>query len=132
MFTKSLFLLNYKPSSQRVPRVGRVWLAQAHTQALKSPSTTRNVMRPKRPSWTSPLTKANRPHLFTAYNVYPDLRHAGLYLLAFPNITRSCGVNSCAPCTHPQTNLRAINTAPTPPNPLHPPTSPQKYGFVEN
>jgi hypothetical protein len=34
------------------------------------------------------------------------------------NITRTCGVNSRAVFTHPQTKSRALNTAPTPPNPL--------------
>jgi hypothetical protein len=34
------------------------------------------------------------------------------------NSTRACGVNFRALFTHPQTKPRALNTAPTPPNPL--------------
>jgi hypothetical protein len=33
--TNSSLLLTSEPNSRRVPRVGRVWLAQAHTQAAK-------------------------------------------------------------------------------------------------
>jgi hypothetical protein len=47
------------------------------------PNTPVNVMRPKRPSWTSPLTKANRASLFLACVVYPNMRHVCLYSLAF-------------------------------------------------
>jgi hypothetical protein len=43
MFTKSSFLLIYKPNSRRVPRVGRVWLAQAHTQGFETPPRERDV-----------------------------------------------------------------------------------------
>jgi hypothetical protein len=48
-----------------------------------------NVMRPKRPSWTSPLTEANRPRLFTTCSVSPSVRHAGFYSHAF-QIHRPC------------------------------------------
>jgi hypothetical protein len=40
IFTKSSFLLTSEPSSRRVPCVGRVWLAQAHTQAFQTPPST--------------------------------------------------------------------------------------------
>jgi hypothetical protein len=49
------------------------------------PNTTVNVMRPKRPSWTSSLTKANRHRLFTTRSVYPNLRHVDFYSLVFQN-----------------------------------------------
>jgi hypothetical protein len=110
MFTNSLFLLNYKPNSRRVPRLGRVWLAQAHTTLF-------NVMHPKRLSWTSPLPKANRPRLVAACNVETSVMWVFTRLL-FKYITRACGVNFRALFTHPQTKPRQLNTAPTPPNPL--------------
>jgi hypothetical protein len=47
------------------------------------PSTTVNVMRPKRPSWTSPLAKCNRPRPLSAYTIYQILHHAGFYSLVF-------------------------------------------------
>jgi hypothetical protein len=47
------------------------------------PNTSLNGMRPRRPSWTSPLTKVNRPHLFAACCAYPNLRHVGFCSLAF-------------------------------------------------
>jgi hypothetical protein len=78
-------------------------------------------MRPKRPSWTSPLTKAHRPRQFAARNIYPNLRHVSIYSLAFQKhypLTRACGVNFRALFTHTQTKSCALNTAPTPPNPL--------------
>jgi hypothetical protein len=46
------------------------------------------------------------------------------------NITRASGVNFHALFTHPQTKPRALNTAPTPPNPLQ--KGPQKHGYVEH
>jgi hypothetical protein len=36
------------------------------------PKTTVNVMRPKRPNWTSSLAKANRHRLFIERSVYPN------------------------------------------------------------
>jgi hypothetical protein len=67
-------------------------------------------MRPNRPSWTLPLTKANRPRLFTVCVAYSNLRNVGLYLLVSKYITRACGVNFHAPFTHPPTIPRALNT----------------------
>jgi hypothetical protein len=69
------------------------------------PNTTVNVMRPKRPNRTSPLSKANRPRLFTTCSVYTNLRYVGFHLLS-ETITRACGVNFRALFTHMQTKLR--------------------------
>jgi hypothetical protein len=40
MLNNSSFLLTSEPNSRRVPRVGRVGLAQAHTQAFQTPPST--------------------------------------------------------------------------------------------
>jgi hypothetical protein len=56
--------------------------------------------------------------MFTACIVYPNLRYVRFCSLAFQQVTRASGVNFRALFTHPQTKLRALNTAPTPPNPL--------------
>jgi hypothetical protein len=53
----------------------------------------------------------------TACIVYLNLRHVRFCSLAFQIITRASGVNFRALFTHPQTKHRALNTAPTPPNP---------------
>jgi hypothetical protein len=80
------------------------------------PDTTVHVMRPKRPSWTSPLTTASRPRLFTACRDSPKLRHVVFYSLDFQKNTRAYGVNFRALFTHTQTTPRALNTSPTPLN----------------
>ena len=59
--------------------------------------------------------------MFTACSVYPNLRHVRFCSPAFQKITRASGVNFRALFTHPQTKPRALNTAPTPPNPLQNP-----------
>jgi hypothetical protein len=56
--------------------------------------------------------------MLTTRNVYPNLRHVRFRSLAFQKVTRAIGVNFRALFTHPQTKPRALNTAPTPPNPL--------------
>jgi hypothetical protein len=76
------------------------------------PYTTVNVRRPKRPSWTSHLTKDSRTDIFTTCSVYLNMRNVGLNSLS-KNITRAYGANSSALFTHPQTKPRALNTAPT-------------------
>jgi hypothetical protein len=86
LLTNFSFLMMYMPNSRRVPRVGRVWLAKAHTQAI-IPNTTVNVMHPKRPSWTLPL--ANRPRAFIACAAYASLHNVGFYSLVF-QIHQSC------------------------------------------
>jgi hypothetical protein len=43
MFTNSSFLLTSEPNSRRMPRVGRVWLAQPYTQAFQTPPSTWSV-----------------------------------------------------------------------------------------
>jgi hypothetical protein len=46
------------------------------------PNTAVNVMRPKRPSWTSPLAKANRPST-TPLTIHPTLHHVRFNSLLF-------------------------------------------------
>jgi hypothetical protein len=55
-------------------------------------------MRPKRPSWTSPLTKANRTYLFDTCIIYSIMRHVGFYSLAF-QIHHPCMCDECDPAT---------------------------------
>jgi hypothetical protein len=45
----------------------------------RTPNTTLNVMRHKRPSWTSPLNKTSRPRPFIACMDWPNLRHVDFY-----------------------------------------------------
>jgi hypothetical protein len=79
-------------------------------------------MRPKRPSYTSPLTKADRPRRFTPCSAYPNLRHVGFTRLLSKYITRACGGKFHAtPFAHTQTKHRAFNTASTPPSLLQQP-----------
>jgi hypothetical protein len=75
-------------------------------------------MRPKRPSWTSPLTKVNPPaYLQRAVFIQTCVMWVFTRLLS-KNIARACGVNSLTLFIHLETKPRALNTAPTHPNPL--------------
>jgi hypothetical protein len=70
---------------------------------LGLPNTTVNVMRPTRPSWTSPLTKANHPRLFTACRCIQICLMWVFIRLLSKNITRAYDVNCLALFTHPPT-----------------------------
>jgi hypothetical protein len=116
MFTNSLLLLISKPNSRRTPRVGRVWLAQSHTQAFPtSPST-----------WCVPNGQVGprpspRPIAPTYLQRAVFIQTCAMWVLTrllSKNITRASGVNFLALSTHPQTKPRALSTAPTPPSPL--------------
>jgi hypothetical protein len=81
-----------------------------------NPNTTVNVMRPKWPSWTSPLAKANRTRPFVASTLYliPASCWFVLDRLSSKYNTRAYCVNFHAPFTFPHTKPRPWNTASTP------------------
>jgi hypothetical protein len=126
VFTNSSFLLLYKPNSQRVSRVQRVWLAQVHTQAFQTPSATWWVPNGQAGPCPSPNPMA-LAHLYRAY-VQPCSIWF-FYSLIFQIYPRACSVlNFHAPYTHPQTEPRAFNTASmTIMASKSPPTSPIKW-----
>jgi hypothetical protein len=111
----SSILLIYRPR-RVILDVCHAWGGYGwHKYTPKAPSipdTTVNKMRPKRPSWNSLLTKANRPRLFIACRVYPTCVMWFLTRLIPKYITRACSMNFSALFTHPQTKPRTLNTAP--------------------
>jgi hypothetical protein len=116
MFTKSSFLLIFEPNSRRVPRVGRVWLAQAHTQAFQTTLSTccaPNGQVGPRPSPKPIALACLQRAVFTQ-----TCAMCFSARLLSKNIYRASDVNFRALFTHPQTKPRALSTAPAPPNPL--------------
>jgi hypothetical protein len=69
-------------------------------------NTTVNVMRPQRPILTSPLTKANRPRMFTT--LIQTCAMCVFARLLSKNITGAIGVIFRALLTNPPTKPRAI------------------------
>jgi hypothetical protein len=125
IFTKSSFLLisEFNCATRGVGVVG------TSTYTI-IPHTTDNVMRPKRPSWTSPHANANRPRPFIASILYPYLRHVVLNSLVF-QIYHACLRRElpCSICT-PANQTSRIEHGTHASNP--PPTSPKIYGYVEH
>jgi hypothetical protein len=110
IFTNSLFLMISEPNSRRAPCVGRVWLAQAHTQAFQTPPSTLCVPHGQvgpRPSPKSIALACLQRAVFIQTCVMCVFAR-----LVSKNITRACGMNFRALFTHPQTKPRALNTAP--------------------
>jgi hypothetical protein len=116
MLTNSSFLLIYKPNSRCVPRVGRVLLAQAHTQAFQTPPSTLcfafGQVGPRPSPKPIALAYLHPEILISTCVMWVSIR------LFFRHITRACGVNFHYPSTHPQIKPCALNAASTLPNPL--------------
>jgi hypothetical protein len=128
IFTSSSFLVICKPLLPACATRGAGVISTRTHPSI--PNTTINVMRPIQQRRTSPLTKANRPQLFTACRVCPNLRHVGFYSHAFqihhPCLKHElpCSIHSIA-----NQNLRIEHGthASTPP-----PASPPKCSYVEH
>jgi hypothetical protein len=118
-----------EPNPRRVPRVGRVWLAQAHTQAFQTPPSAGCVLNGQvgpRPS-PKPIALAC---LERAVCIQTCVMCAFARLLS-KNITRASGVQKHHPCfIHApgnQTSRIEHGTHASKP----PPKSPRKYDYVE-
>jgi hypothetical protein len=110
------FLLIFDPNSRRVPRVGRVWLAQAHTQTFQTPPSTSCV-----PNGQVGPRPTPKPIALACLRRAMFIQTCAMCVFArllSKNITRACGVSFRVLFTHPQTKPRTLNTVPTPPNPL--------------
>jgi hypothetical protein len=105
MFTNSSFLLISEPNSRRVPRMGRVCLVQAHTQALQTPPSMSCV--PNGQVGPSPSPK---PIALVCVQRVVFIRTCVFARLLSKNITRAYGVNFRALFIHPQTKPRALNS----------------------
>jgi hypothetical protein len=124
IFTNFSFPLICKRDSQRVPRVGRMWLAQAHAQALHRAPSTRCV-----PNGQVGLRLSPKPialaYLQRAQFIQTCVMWVFTCLLS-RYITRAFGVN------FPQTKPRALNTARTPPNQLQKSSNIRLCGALSN
>jgi hypothetical protein len=117
MFTKFSLILISETNSRYVPRVERVWLAHAHPKHSEHHRQREASLLTAKLDLAPPLSQS--PSHVNIIQCLSEPASCALLLACFPkNITRACGVNSRALFTHPQTKPRALNTAPTPPNPL--------------
>jgi hypothetical protein len=99
---------------RRVPRVGRVSVAQAYAPSIPNTSSTRCGSRI--PKSLLDLAYANRPHPIEECMISKTGIMLGSTRLLSKYNARAGGMNSHAPFTNPQTMPHAFNTASTPPS----------------